>query len=118
MTYLTLAKNRAIFGKRKRTVSLKFKPGPYTLMVVVVVLICLISLFFLAQVFQASTQGFEISNLQEQIEELKEKNRALEVKSTELRSFEKIKKEAEKLNMVKTDKVVYLRSDGKMAAAR
>lgn len=87
-------------------------------MVVVIVLICLISLFFLAQVFQASTKGFEISNLQEQAEELKEKNRALEIESTDLRSFEKIQREAEKLNMVKTEKIVYMRSDGKMAAAR
>lgn len=117
--YLTLTNSNFIGPTRqKRTVSLRLKRGPYTTAVVLIILISLLSLFFLAQVFQSSTSGYEISNLQKQADELKEKNKTLEIKAAELRSFDRIRQEAEKMNMIKSDKIVYLRAKGSVAVVR
>lgn len=115
--YLSLANTNLVFGRRKKAVNLKLKRGPYTTAIVLVILICLLSLFFLAQVFQSSTKGYEISNLQQQAEELKEKNKALEIKAAELRSFDKIREAANKLNMIKSETIVYLQGKKEMAVA-
>lgn len=109
--YFSLTHSNTLgLGGRKKALNLRLKSGPYTMFFVLVLLTCLLSLFFLAQVFQSSTAGYEVSKYQKQIEEVKEKNKALEIKAVELRSFDKIKKEAEKLNMVKTDKIVYIKA--------
>lgn len=114
---LTVTKsNDSSLGKRKSTLSYKLKTGPVTLTVVVICLVCLLSLFFLAQVFQSSTKGYEVTDLEKKIKELKEDNKSLEIKAAESRSFENIKNEAEKLNMVSADKIVYLRQSGSSVA--
>lgn len=118
MRYLTLIHQNAYHAlDRKRAFNLRLKRGPYTTAIVLVIFICLLSLFFLAQVFQSSTSGYEISNLQKKADEIKEKNKALEIKAAELRSFDKIKEEADKLSMVKSEKIVYLRTKGQVAKA-
>lgn len=118
--YLTLTPQNSFIrlNRQKRTVHLKLNRGPYTTVLILIILISVLSLFFLTQVFQSSTKGYEISGLQKQAEELKEKNKTLEIKAAELRSFDRIKQEAEKLNMVKSDKIVYLQTKGSVAVAR
>jgi cell division protein FtsL len=86
------------------------------MVVALIFLICLLSLFFLAQVFQSSTKGYEISELEGKMEALKEQNKELEIKAAELRSFETIKNEAEKLNMVNANRIVYIRQSGTSVA--
>jgi cell division protein FtsB len=118
--YFTLTHQNSFIrlNRQKRTVNLRLKRGPYTTALILIVLISVLSLFFLAQVFQSATSGYQISDLQKQADELKEKNKTLEIKAAELRSFDRIKQEAEKLNMIKSDQIVYLRAKTSMAAAR
>lgn len=111
MRYLTLTNSNIFnFRQQKRTANLRLKSGPYTLAIVLIILICVLSLFFLAQVFQSSTSGYEIAKLQKQADELKDQNKSLEIKAAELRSFDKISDQAKKLNMVQSDKIVYLKA--------
>lgn len=115
MTAAFKASNNSI-GKRKGLFSQRLKTGPVTLTVVVIFLVCLLSLFFLAQVFQSSTKGYEITDLEKRIKELKEENKSLEIRAAELKSFDNIKNEAEKLNMVQASKIVYIRQSGSSVA--
>jgi len=104
--------NEVAVGRRKKVISRKMVTGPVTLAAALIFLICLLSLFFLAQVFQSSTKGYEISELESNMDELKEQNKSLEIRAAELRSFETIKNEAEKLNMVQAERIVYIRQSG------
>jgi cell division protein FtsL len=103
-------------GRRNKIIPRNLKAGPVTLTIVVITLVCLLSLLFLAQIFQSSTKGYEITDLERKVSELKEQNKALEIKAAELRSFENIKSEAEKLNMVRADKIVYVKQSGRSVA--
>lgn len=115
MTKTAKTKSNSL-GKRKNLFSQRLKTGPVTLTVVVIFLVCLLSLFFLAQVFQSSTKGYEITDLEKRIKNLEEENKSLEIRAAELKSFENIKNEADKLNMVQSNKIVYIRQSGTSVA--
>lgn len=114
MKKLSIAKSsnasyrKSIFGR--------VKSGPVTMVMVVVFLVCVLSFFFLAQVFQSSTKGYEITELQNKVKDLEEQNKSLEIEAAELKSFENLKSEAETLNMVSTSEIVYLKKSGTSVA--
>lgn len=111
--YLTITNARtAKKGIRKRTVAKNVRIGPVTFVVTTVSIFALIGFLFLAQLFQTSTKGYEISALRDQAGELKEENKKLEIKAAELRSFENVNQSVEKFNMVKSNNVVYLKKVG------
>jgi len=112
--YITITNSKIMKrGGRKRTSMPKnFKIGPVTFVVVAVGMFAFIGFLFLAQLFQSSTKGYEISELRSSVDDLKEENKRLEIKAAELRSFENIDESVEKLNMVKSDNVVYLKQAG------
>lgn len=111
--YLTITSSRTTKrGVRKRTVGNDVKIGPVTFVVTTVSILALIGFLFLAQLFQTSTKGYEISALRDQVGELKEENKKLEIKAAELRSFENVNQSVEKFNMVKSNNVVYLKKVG------
>lgn len=105
--YLTIT-NTNKQGIRKQTLSRKIKTGPVTLTIITMILICLLSLFYLAQLFDSSTKGYEMHELQKKVEELRELNRKLEIEVAELKSYKHIEEEAKKLNMVPSISVVYI----------
>ncbi|MBU1119466.1 septum formation initiator family protein [Patescibacteria group bacterium] len=115
--YLTVTRKKNRKGVRNRTLSQPFRVGPVTLTIAIVVLFCVLSLFFLTQVFQSSTTGFEVSALQDEIEELKDQNKDLEVKAAELRSLDSIERSVEEINMVPVQDMVYIKSTGSVVAA-
>lgn len=102
--------------KKEKIILYNLKAGPVTMTVILISLVCFLSLFFLTQIFQSSTKGYEITELEKKAKELKEQNKALEIKAAELRSFENIKNEADKLNMVRTNKIVYIKQSGRSVA--
>jgi cell division protein FtsL len=104
------------FNRREKMILSNIKAGPVTLVIILLSLVCFLSLFFLAQVSQSSTKSYEIADLEKKVKELKEQNKVLELKAAELRSFENIKNEAEKLNMVSADKIVYIKQSGRSVA--
>lgn len=102
--------------RRGKIIPHNFKAGPVTLTVILISLVCFLSLLFLAQIFQSSTKGYEISDLERKVKELKEQNKVMEIRAAELRSFENIKNEAEKLNMTQANKIVYIKQSGRSVA--
>jgi len=111
--YLTISNSRTTKkGVRKRTLAKSFRIGPVTFVVTAVSIFALIGFLFLAQLFQTSTKGYEISELRSQVTDLKEENKKLEIKAAELRSFGNVNDSVEKLNMVKSNNVVYLKKVG------
>ena len=108
--YITL--NNLTSKKRKKTIRGKLATGPVTIAVVTVVLFCVLGLLFLAQVFQSQTKGYDLVELNERIEDLKDDNKELEIKAAELRSIDKIKESAEQLNLVETKDIVYINRMG------
>lgn len=85
-----------------------FKFGPVMMALTIVVLVCVLSLFFLVQVFQSSTTGYEVSDLQDQVGELKEQNKKLEIQAAELKSLQGVEGSVEEMNMVDVDNIVYV----------
>ena len=104
-------------GVRKRTVAKIFRIGPVTFVVTMVSIFALIGFLFLAQLFQTSTKGYEISDLRKKVTDLKEENKRLEIEAAELRSFGNVNDSVEKLNMVKSNNVVYLNKVGSTVVA-
>ena len=85
-----------------------FKLGPVMMALTVVVLVSVLSLFFLVQVFQSSTTGYEVSDLQTQVEDLKEENKKLELQAAELKSLQGVEESVVEMNMVDVDRIVYV----------
>jgi cell division protein FtsL len=111
--YITISNSKTMKrGIRKKTLPRNFKIGPVTFVVIAVGMFAFIGFIFLAQLFQSSTKGYEITELRQAANELKEENKKLEIKAAELRSFENIDESLGKLNMVKSDNVVYLKKTG------
>ena len=71
-----------------------------TMVFVLIFLFCGLSFFFLAQVFQSSTKGYEVSSLEDKAEELREQNKKLEVQAAELRSLNGLEESVKEINMV------------------
>lgn len=118
--YLTItSSNTAKGGVRKQTLPKKLKTGPVTLTIVTLILVCLLSLFYLAQLFDSSTKGYQMSDLEKKTEELREANRKLQVEAAELKSYRNIEEEARKLNMLPSASVVHIsRVGGTVVVAR
>lgn len=95
-------------GIRKKTISSKINLGPVTLTIITIVLVCLLSLFYLSQIFTSSTKGYEMSDLEKRASGLREENRKLEIKAAELKSYKLLEEEAKKLNMVSPEKIIYI----------
>lgn len=111
--YITITNSKTMKrGKKKKVLPKNFKIGPVTFVVVVAGMFAFIGFLFLVQLFQSSTKGYEITELRYVADELKEENKRLEIKAAKLRSFENIDESVEKLNMVKSDNVVYLKKTG------
>lgn len=116
--YLTIT-NTNKKGARKRTLPLR-KPtaGPVTLTLITILILCLVSLFYLAQIFKSSTKGYDVSELEKKVTELKEQNTKLEIEAAELKSFKNIEESANQLNMVSISNIIYLTSSGSTVAIK
>ena len=73
-----------------------------------VVAAVLATTMFLVQAFQTSSQGFDISTLEDRSEELREENGRLSAKSGELRALAGIQKRADELGMIRNGQIVYV----------
>ena len=103
-------------NKRAKTVRHNFRIGPVSLCFVSLTILCLVSLFYLAQSNQIATKGYEISTLEKKLEETDESNRRLELRAAELQAVKSVEQSAQHLNMVPIEKMVYL-SSGSTAMA-
>ncbi|MFC1721892.1 hypothetical protein ACFL0Z_03185 [Patescibacteria group bacterium] len=102
--YLTLTSSlRAKPGRRRKTIKGNLQAGPVTLGYIVVFLIALISLFYLFQVISISAAGYEVSEIDEQMNELEKQNDNLHLEINEAGSLRRIESNLDQSGMVPVD---------------
>lgn len=90
--------------------------GPVSLCFVTIILLCCLSLFYLAQSNQTATKGYEIRELEDRLSSLEETNNKLELKAAELQSVKNVEEASKHLNMVPIEKVFYITPQGTTVA--
>lgn len=65
-------------------------------------------IFYVIQVNNLATSGFEVRKLENQITQLKEENKKLELTVIELQSISNVRTKIEKLNFVEVDNMKYI----------
>lgn len=70
--------------------------------------VAVLGFFYLGQVLGTASQGSDIQNLEEQIIELKEQQKEVELEGARLRSIDAIEDRVNRLNFVSTSKVTFL----------
>lgn len=95
MTYSSsLAMNRTRFvGRNQNSVSFQAKArslGPVSNTVTLIVLACLLGMFYLAQVTRTNAFGYQINNLQQTQASLRSQQDNLEVQSARLQSVSRV----------------------------
>ncbi len=91
MTYSSsLALSRSQFaGRNRNSVSIRTRAktfGPISNTIILIVLACLLGLFYLSQVTKTNAYGFSLNSLQQQQNTLKSENADLAVYSAQLQS--------------------------------
>jgi len=71
--------------------------------------------FYLYQVNSIATKGYEVRDLQNQIQDLQKDSKKMEIHEVELRSMYNIEKASKDLNLVNSDKVSYVELNGPVA---
>jgi uncharacterized membrane protein len=95
MTYSSsLAMNRTRFvGRNQNSVSFKAQArtlGPVSNTITLIVLACLLGMFYLAQVTKTNAFGYQINNLQQTQTSLRNENSNLQVESARLQSVSRV----------------------------
>ena len=95
MTYSSsLALSRSQFqGRNRNSVSFRTRTrtlGPISNTIILIVLACLLGLFYLAQVTKTNAYGFSVNSLQQQQSQLKNEYANLEVSSAQLQSVSRV----------------------------
>lgn len=75
-------------------------------------------MIYLIQVNKVATTGFEIRALEDQITELNDENRELELQLVELRSMKNLSKKITDLNLVDANDISYINISGPTVAQR
>lgn len=86
-------------GYRKRTINKEFKIGPVSLKFIAIALIAVGALFYLAQSTQASSQKYQIMQLQQDENQLEAQSKDLEVTAARLKSLNEIKTDSQTLGL-------------------
>jgi len=114
--YLTITHSNSIrFGERKKALSSGFRMGRITLSFFLVMLICAAGVFYIFEVNNIATKGYEIKSLENRLNELRRENENLRLREAELRSIYKIEEKTEELNMVVPQNISYLNLPGDVA---
>ncbi|MHB8871403.1 MAG: hypothetical protein ACYC5G_03030 [Candidatus Doudnabacteria bacterium] len=78
--------------------------------VFVFVALCLMLLTYIVQINSFSTKGYEIKSLEKKISSLKEEQKALQIQSAELQSFQRIQGDTSIINMVPVSTIMYIQT--------
>jgi cell division protein FtsL len=114
--YLTLTSSSSVrFGERKRVLGNQPKIGRVTLSFFLVVLVCATGVFYIFEVNNMATKGYEIDKLEKQLNDLKKENERLQIEAAELKSMYKIEEKTKELNMIAPKGVSYLSLPGDVA---
>lgn len=115
--YLTLTNSSSVrFGERKGAIKTQqAKMGGVTLSFLLVALICATSVFYIFEVNNLATKGYEIKNFETQLDKLKKENEQLNIRAAELKSMYNIEEKTKDLNMVAPKDISYLNLPGDVA---
>lgn len=115
--YLTLTNQNSVrFGERKITGKThSAKAGGVTLNFILVTVICIMGFLYIYEVNNLATKGFQIKDLEAQLESEKKDNENLNIRSAELKSMYNIEEKTKDLNMVAPKDVSYLNIPGNVA---
>ncbi|MBI2990226.1 MAG: hypothetical protein HYY51_03515 [Candidatus Magasanikbacteria bacterium] len=99
--------------KKKTTLrekKMRLKRFMYSVSFRVSILFCVFvfSFFYIWQTNSVSTKGYEMSELEENIQDLRRENREIEVRIAENTSMEAIQRRLKSMNLVPAGKIVYL----------
>ena len=83
-------------------------PTTLILGIIVIVSVAWLSLFYLDQVQDTAAQDTDIQTLEDKLQQLRERQRALELEGARLRSLQTIEQRAQKLNLIITNQFAYL----------
>jgi cell division protein FtsL len=118
MSQLLTATQANSLAFRERKKSAKKEParfGRLTLNFVLVVLICALGVFYIFEVNNVATKGYDIKSLEKQVQELKDKNENLKIREAELKSMYNIEEKTKDLNMTAPADISYLTLPGNVA---
>lgn len=105
MTYsssMSLGRSRYA-GRNQNTTSFRDSKkgiGPVSNTIVLIVLACLLGLFYLAQVTKTNSFGYQINELSQKHAELQEEHDQLEVASARLQALDRVKNSKPAKNLV------------------
>jgi cell division protein FtsL len=105
--YFALSMQIPMQQTKKRTAS-KASVERLGFAVTALCLILMVSYFVQANSF--STKGFEISKLQQQVDDLAESNKKLQIEAAELQSLQRIQSEPQVTGMVPVNTVTYVQT--------
>ena len=84
--------------------------GPVSIKFITIAIVCLLSLFYLAQSQKTSIRAYQIQELQNDKEKIMSENEELQVNTAKLKSIENIQSEIGALQMVPSTQANYLGS--------
>ena len=114
--YLTITNSSSVrFGERKKSLNAGPQMGRVTLSFILVALVCAAGGFYIFEVNNLATKGYEIRNLENQLNKSRKENEALRIQEAELKSMYKIEEKTKDLNMVAPKDVSYLNLPGDVA---
>lgn len=114
--YLTITNSSSVrFGERKKSLNARPKMGRVTLSFILVTLVCAAGVFYIFEVNNLATKGYEIRNLENQLNKSQKENETLRIQAAELKSLNKIEEKTKDLNMVAPKDVSYLNLPGDVA---
>jgi hypothetical protein len=106
---LTITQVGGLAGTRRKNLGRTLKVGPVSLRFITVVIISLLTLFYLAQTQLSATKGYQIRALEEKKEKILAENERLELEATRLKSINNIQNTANELQMIPATQVNYLK---------
>lgn len=113
---LTITRSDTVeFGVRKSAFTPQVKVGKRSLGFITVVLILILSLFYLAQANQIATKGYEIRKLEDKKVQEMEKQDRLNIEAARLKSVKEIQNNANNLQMVPATEINYVSPDKSVA---
>lgn len=83
--------------------------------IVLAFLIIMAGSFYLYQVNDLATKGFEVRDLEKRIQSLEKEEKQMQIREVELRSMYNIEKSTEDLNLVNPSNITYLEINGPVA---
>jgi hypothetical protein len=110
---------RVLHMRGKKNIQSKDESGKGTIkfnsLAVLSFLIVAMGTFYLYQVNDLATKGFEIREMEKHIQELQKNSKQMQIKEVELRSMYNIEKSIQELNLVNPSIISYLEINGPVA---